>query len=75
MVVDDNARIEHRDGGSYSPWSDGAHRMRGDGVGVRDVSAVSCEARRRRDKAGGDDGRGAGRERKSGLVFGFRRTE
>jgi hypothetical protein len=42
--------------------------MRGDGVGVGDVGALSCGARGRRDKAGGDDGRGAGRERDAGVV-------
>jgi hypothetical protein len=42
--------------------------MRGDGVAVGDVGAVSCWARVSRDTAGGDDCRGAGRERYSGVV-------
>jgi hypothetical protein len=42
--------------------------MRGGGVGVGDVGAVSCGARDRRDTSGGDDSRGAGRERDAGVV-------
>ena len=48
----------------------GALGMRGYGMGVGDVSAVSCCTRGRRDTSGGDDGRGAGGERDAGMVGG-----
>jgi hypothetical protein len=73
--VDDGTRIEHGVGGAYSAGEGGAHRMRGDGMGVADVGALSCWARGRRDTAGGDDGSGAGGERDAGLVGGHSRTE
>jgi len=73
--VDNGTRIEHGDSCAYSAGSGGAHGMRGDGVGVGDVGALSCGARGRRDTSGGDDGRGAGRERDAGLVGGHCRTE
>ena len=59
----DGARGEH--GACDVHWKNtgGAHGMRGDGVGVRDIGEVSgvcvCSSR---DKAGCDDGGGAGRE-------------
>jgi hypothetical protein len=65
---DDGTRIGHGVCGAYSAGSDGAHGMRGDGMGVGDVGVVSCWARCSRDTAGGDDGRGTGRERDAGLV-------
>jgi hypothetical protein len=49
--------------------------MRGDGMAVGDVGAVSFGAWDRRDTAGGDDGRGAGGQRDPGLVGGLSRTE
>jgi hypothetical protein len=58
--IDDCPRIEHGSCGAYTAGEGGAHGMRGDGLGVGDVGAVSCWARCSRDKAGGDDGRGAG---------------
>jgi hypothetical protein len=58
--VYDRARIGHGDGGAHSAGSDGAHGMRGDGMAVGDVGAVSFGPRDRRDTTGGDDGRGTG---------------
>jgi hypothetical protein len=49
--------------------------MRGDGLAVGDVGAVSCGARGRRDTAGGDDGRWTMGERHAGVVGGLRRAE
>ena len=75
ISVDDGTRIGHGDSGAYRAGSDGTHRMRGDIVAVGDVGAVSCGARGRRDTSGGDDGRGAWRERDAGLVGGHTRAE
>jgi hypothetical protein len=75
ICVDDGTRIEYGGGGVYCKGEGGAHGMRGDGMGVGDVGAVSCWAWGRRDTSGGDDGRGARRERDSGLVGGHSRTE
>ena len=44
--------------------------MRGDGVGVGDIGEVHGVAWGSGDTAGGDDGRGAGRERDGGVVGG-----
>jgi hypothetical protein len=49
--------------------------MRGNKLGVGDVGAVSCGTWGSRDTSGGDDSRGAGRERDAGLVGGHSRTE
>ena len=73
--VDYGTRIEYGGGGSYSAGEGGSHGMRGDGVAVGDVGAVFCGARGRRDTPGGDDGRGAKRERVAGVVAGLERTE
>jgi hypothetical protein len=73
--VDDGTRIEHGDGCAYSAGEGGTHGMRGDGLAVGDVGAVSCWARGRRDTSGGDDGRGAGRELDTGMDVGHCRTE
>ncbi len=73
--VDDGTRIGHGCCGVYSKGSDGSHGMRGDGVAVGDVGALSCGARGRRDTSGGDDGSGGGRERDAGVVGGHSRTE
>jgi len=75
ISVDDSTRIELGGGGIYSAGSDGTHGMRGDGVAIGDVSAVSCGSRGRRYTSGGDDGRGAGGKRDAGLVGGHNRTE
>jgi hypothetical protein len=69
--VSDSARIE--------PWAccfdgDGAVRadgMRGDRVGVGDVSAMPCWARGSGDASCGDDGRGAIRQRDCSILNGF----
>jgi hypothetical protein len=42
--------------------------MRGDGVGVGDISEVQGDAWLTRNPAGGDDGGGAGREQDAGVV-------
>ena len=49
--------------------------MRGDGVGVGDVGEVPGGAWGWIDTAGGDDGRGEGRERDAGVVGGWGRAE
>jgi hypothetical protein len=46
---------------------DGADGLRGDGVGVGDISEVCGDAWGHGDTTGGADGRGAGRECDSGL--------
>ena len=66
--VDYGTRIEYGGGGSYSAGEGGAHGMRGDGVGVLHISAVSCGARGSRDTSCGGDVKGTRWERKSGLV-------
>ena len=48
----------------------GGDGMRGDGVGVGDIGEVHGVGRGEGDTAGGDDGRGAGRERDGGVVGG-----
>jgi hypothetical protein len=73
--VDHRARIEHGGGGAYSAGEGGAHGMRGDGMAVGDVGAVSCGSRGSRDAAGGDDGRVARRERDAGVVDGHSKTQ
>ena len=62
------------------PWAcyfhdDGAVRtdgMRGDRVGVGDIGAMPCGARRTGDSACGADGRGAVMERDGGMLIGLR---
>jgi hypothetical protein len=49
--------------------------MRGDGLAVGDVGAVSCGARGRRDTADSFDGRGSGRERDAGVFGGHNGIE
>jgi hypothetical protein len=73
--VDDCTRIEHGGGSAFTAGSDGAHGMRGDGVAVGDVCAVSCGAWGRRITSGGDNVGGAGGERDAGLVGGHSWTE
>ncbi len=68
ISVDDGTRIGHGDGFAYSAGSGGAHGMRGDGVAIGNVGAVSCGARGRRDTTGGDDGGITSRERDAGVV-------
>jgi hypothetical protein len=66
--VDDGTRGEHGACDVHRTGSGGAHGMRGHGVGVGDVVAVSCGARDRRDAAGGDDGGITGRQHEPGVV-------
>jgi hypothetical protein len=73
--VDHDTRIEHGRRSVYSSGERRAHGMRGDGVGVGDVGAVSCGARGRRDTAGGHNDRLAGREHDAGVVGGQTRSE
>jgi hypothetical protein len=73
--VDDGTRIEHGVGCTYSSGQGGADGMQGDGVAVRDVCAVSCGTRGKRDTSGGDDGRAERGTCKPRVVGGHRRTE
>jgi hypothetical protein len=73
--VDDGTRIEHGRSGVFSPGAGGANGMRGNGVAVGDIDAVSCGAWVRRDTSGGDDGGGKESQRDAGVVRGQRRTE
>ena len=67
--IGDGAWGEHGAGvvhGSGETW---ANRMRGYTMGVGDIGEVHCRARGSGHAAGGDDCRGAGRERESGIVI------
>ncbi len=75
ICVDYGTRIEHGGCCVYSTGDGETHGMRGDGVGVGDIGAVSCGARGRRNTSGGDDGRVAWGKRDAGLVGGHGRTE
>jgi hypothetical protein len=75
LSIHDGTRIEHGDGCIHTAGQGGADGMRGDGVAVGDVCAVSCGTRGKRDPSGGDDGRAAGRKREQRVVGGHRRTE
>ena len=61
--VGDSAWIRAGAGGVHGDGAGGADGMRGDGVGVGDVGEVHGGARGSGHSAGGDDGRGAGRQR------------
>jgi hypothetical protein len=61
-------RIEHGACELHSQGSSGADGLRGDGLGVGDISEVSGDAWGSGHTSGGDDGRGAGRERDTGMV-------
>jgi hypothetical protein len=66
--VSHGARIEH---GAWQPHIDhsgGADGLRGDGMGVGDVSEVRVDEWGSGHTSRGDDGRGAGRERDTGVV-------
>jgi hypothetical protein len=65
--VCDATRGEHGACDVHREGSDGADGLRGDGVGVGDVCEVCGDAWGPGDTTGGADGRGAGRERDSGL--------
>ena len=66
--IGDGAWSQHGAGGVHGTGEGGSDGMRGDGVGVGDVGEVHGGARGSRHASGGDDGRGAGRERESGMV-------
>ena len=66
--IGDGAWSQHGAGVVHGTGEGGSDRMRGDRVGVGDVDEVHGGARGSRNASGGDDGRGAGRERESGMV-------
>jgi hypothetical protein len=66
--VNHGTRIEHGVCEPHTEGSSGAHGLRGDGMGVGDVSEVSGDAWDSGHTTGGDDGRGAGRELDTGMV-------
>ena len=66
--IGDGAWSQHGAGVVHGTGEGGSDRMRGDRVGVGDVDEVHGGARGSRHASGGDDGRGAGRERESGMV-------
>ena len=69
--VGDDPREEHGACDVHGEGSGGAHGMPVDGVGVGDIGEVSVDAWSTGDTANGDDGRGAWRERDSGMVGGL----
>jgi hypothetical protein len=71
ISVSDSTWSEHGAGGVHGSGEAGTFEMRGDRVGVGDIGEMHCRAWGSRHKAGGDDGREAGWERESGLVFRF----
>ena len=73
--VSDGTRVEHGACDVHGAGSGGADGVRGDGVAVGDIREVPGDAWGSGDTAGGDDGRGAGRERDTGLVGGLGRAE
>ena len=66
--ISDGTRSKLRACTIYQNGSRGAHRMRGDGMGVGHLGEVSCRARGSRDPAGGDDGGEHCGQSKSGMV-------
>jgi hypothetical protein len=66
--VSHGAWIEHGAYELHREGSGGADGLRGDGMGVGDISEVSGDAWGSGNTRGGDDGRGAGRERDTGMV-------
>jgi hypothetical protein len=67
--VSHGARIEHGACDLHRVGQSGEDRLRVDGMGVGDISEVRGDAWGSGHTSGGDDGRGAGRERDTG-VFG-----
>ena len=73
-------RVDVSDGARGWFWACGAHSddavrtvgMRGDRVGVGDIGAMPCGARRTGDASCGDDGRGVIRERDGDMLSGPR---
>ena len=70
VELGDGARGGHGAGGVHGAGPRRSDRMRGDGLGVGDVGEVPGGTRGSGDTSGGDDGRGAGRERDAGVVGG-----
>ncbi len=68
--VSDGTRVEHGVCDVHGAGSGEGDGVRCDGVEVRDIREVSGDAWGSGDTAGGDDGRGAGREGDTGLVGG-----
>jgi len=75
ISADDDTRGDHEACGVHWRSSGGAHGMRGDRVGVRDISEVPGDAWSLGDTASGDDGRGLGRELHAGMDGGLRIVE
>jgi len=65
--VGDDPRVGHWVCDLHGAGSGGAHGMRGDGVGVRDIGEVSGDAWRSGDTASGDDSRGAENKHDAGM--------
>jgi hypothetical protein len=74
LGVSDGAWGEHGAGVVYRQDPGGSDRMRGDTVGVGDISEVQGRTRGWWYASGGDDGRADGRERESGMVSGCLRA-
>jgi hypothetical protein len=66
--VSHSACIEHWACDLHMDDSGGADGLRGDGMGIGDISDVRGDAWGSGHTRGGDDGRGAGRERDTGMV-------
>ncbi len=69
--VSDGTRGEHGACDVHREGSERADGLRGDGVGVGDISAVPDDAWGSGDTTGGNDGRGTGRECDTGLFIFF----
>ena len=67
--IGDGAWGKHGAGGIHWVDETGIFEMRGDTVAVGDVGQVHDRARGSRHASPCDDGRGAGRERESGMVI------
>ena len=73
--ISDSARVEPWACVLHGEGADNTDRMRGDRVEVRDICEVQGGAWGSGDAARGDYGRGAGRERDTGMVCGLGRSE
>jgi len=70
-VFASDTRSKHGACDVHGVGSGGAHRMRGDGMGVGHIGEVPGDVWGSGDTASGDDGRGAGRERDKGMMTGL----
>ncbi len=70
IVVSDGARVEHGVCGFHRNFGVRSDGMRGNRMGFRDFDAVQGWSWGPRDTAGGDDGRGAGREQDGHILSG-----